>query len=77
MLNKASTLKSHTLHSLDAADSVQQVETKVDDLTKIYFSIGVMSSKVIPDQYVVPPNEFTRERDGAAKTTESEEQVNR
>lgn len=41
-----------------AANSVQKVDMKVDDLMKIYFSIGVLSSKVIPDQYVVPPNEL-------------------
>ncbi len=57
-----------------AADSVQQVDMKVDELMKIYFSIGVMSSTVIPDQYVVPLNEFERDRDEVAKTTEQEEQ---
>lgn len=41
-----------------AAASVQQVDMKVDDLMKICFSIGVMSSKVIPEQYVVPLNEL-------------------
>ena len=41
-----------------AADSVQQVDMQVDDLMKIYFSIGVLSSKVIPDQYVVPLKEL-------------------
>jgi uncharacterized membrane protein len=40
-----------------AVDSVQRVDMQVDDLMKIYFSIGVTSSKVIPDQYVVPPGE--------------------
>ena len=30
---------------------------------KICFSIGVMSSKVIPDQYVVPLNELERVHD--------------
>ena len=46
-----------------AADSVQKVDMKVDDLMKICFSIGVMSSKVIPDQYVVPLNELDRVHD--------------
>ena len=46
-----------------AAGSVQQVDMKVDDLMKICFSIGVMSSKVIPDQYVVPLNELERAQD--------------
>jgi uncharacterized membrane protein len=43
-----------------AADSVEQVDMQVDDLMKIYFSIGVMSSKVIPDQYVVTLDELER-----------------
>jgi uncharacterized membrane protein len=43
-----------------AADSVQRVEMQVDDLMKICLSIGVMSSKVIPDQYVVLPEEVER-----------------
>lgn len=36
------------------ADSVHKVDMRVDDLMQIYFSIGVMSSKVIPPKYVVP-----------------------
>ncbi|MCA9217065.1 MAG: DUF502 domain-containing protein, partial [Planctomycetales bacterium] len=40
-----------------ATDSVQKVDMKVDDLMKIYFSIGVLSSTVVPDQYVVPQSE--------------------
>ncbi len=36
------------------AASVHKVEMHVDDLMQIYFSIGVMSSKVIPKKYVVP-----------------------
>ena len=44
-----------------AADSVHRVDMQVDDLMKIYFSIGVMSSKVIPEQYVVPPEETALE----------------
>jgi len=36
------------------ADSVQKVDMHVDDLMQIYFSIGVMSSKVIPGKYIVP-----------------------
>ncbi|MDF1843026.1 MAG: DUF502 domain-containing protein [Rubripirellula sp.] len=43
-----------------AADSVQKVDMKVDDLMNIYFSTGVLSSKVIPDQYIIPPNELER-----------------
>ena len=40
-----------------AADSVHRVDMQVDDLMKICLSIGVMSSKVIPDQYVVLPED--------------------
>ena len=40
-----------------AANSVRRVDMQVDDLMKIYFSIGVMSSKVIPDQYMVSLDE--------------------
>ena len=40
-----------------AADSVHRVDMQVDDLMKISLSIGVMSSQVIPDQYVVPPED--------------------
>jgi uncharacterized membrane protein len=36
-----------------AADSIHHVDMQVDDLLKVCLSIGVMSSKVIPDQYVV------------------------
>jgi uncharacterized membrane protein len=43
-----------------AAGSVHRVDMQVDDLMKICLSIGVMSSKVIPDQYVVPPEEVER-----------------
>jgi uncharacterized membrane protein len=46
-----------------AADSVQQVDMQVDDLMKICFSIGVMSSNVIPGQYVVPLDEVERAQD--------------
>lgn len=46
-----------------AADSVQQVDMQVEDLMKICFSIGVMSSKVIPDQYMVPPEEVERAKE--------------
>jgi uncharacterized membrane protein len=46
-----------------AADSVHRVDMQVDDLMKIYFSIGVMSSKVIPDQYVVSLDEVERLND--------------
>ena len=43
-----------------AADSVHRVDVTVEDLMKICFSIGVISSKVIPEQYVVPPEEVER-----------------
>jgi uncharacterized membrane protein len=46
-----------------AADSVHRVDMQVDELMKIYLSIGVMSSKVIPDQYVVLPQEAERAKD--------------
>jgi uncharacterized membrane protein len=46
-----------------AADSVHRVDMQVDDLMKICLSIGVMSSKMIPDQYVVPPEEVQRAKD--------------
>ena len=36
---------------------------QVDDLMKICFSIGVMSSKVIPDEYIVLPEEVERVKD--------------
>jgi uncharacterized membrane protein len=52
-----------------AADSVQKVDMKVDDLMKIYFSIGVLSSKVIPDQYIIPPNELERGQGPLANTS--------
>lgn len=34
------------------AKTVHRVEMSVDDLMQIYFSIGVMSSKIIPEKYV-------------------------
>ena len=46
-----------------AADSVHRVDMQVDDLMKICLSIGVMSSTVIPDQYVVLPEEVERAKD--------------
>ncbi len=46
-----------------AADSVHRVDMQVDDLMRICLSIGVMSSKVIPDQYVAPPEEVERAKD--------------
>jgi hypothetical protein len=36
---------------------------QVDDLMKICLSIGAMSSKVIPDQYVVLPEQAQRAED--------------
>jgi len=35
--------------------SVHKVDMTVDDLMQIYFSIGVMSSKIIPEQYMTTP----------------------
>lgn len=55
-----------------AADSVQQVDMNVDDLMKIYFSIGVLSSKVIPDQYVVAQDELDRVQDHLVNTIKQE-----
>ena len=55
-----------------AVDSVQQVDMKVDDLIKICFSIGVMSSKVIPDQYVVSLSELERAQDRLVNTIKQE-----
>ena len=46
-----------------AADSVHRVDMQVDGLMKICFSIGVMSSKVIADQYVVLPEEVDHAKD--------------
>jgi uncharacterized membrane protein len=51
-----------------AADSVHRVDMQVDDLMKICLSIGVMSSKVIPDQYVVLPEDVERVKDGRNDT---------
>lgn len=42
--------------------SVHKVDMTVDDLMQIYFSIGVMSSKIIPEQYMTggsPPEGST------------------
>jgi len=36
-------------------NSVHKVDMSVDDLMQIYFSIGVMSSKIIPEQYMAKP----------------------
>ena len=58
-----------------AAHSVQQVDMKVDDLMKIYFSIGVLSSKVVPDQYVVPHNEIDRAQDRLDNTQSTKSNV--
>lgn len=35
--------------------AVHKVDMTVDDLMQIYFSIGVMSSKIIPEQYMAKP----------------------
>jgi uncharacterized membrane protein len=45
---------------LAATDSVQLVDMQVDDLIKICFSVGVMSSEVIPDEYEVSRDEVER-----------------
>jgi uncharacterized membrane protein len=45
------------------ADSVHRVDMQVDDLMTICLSIGVMSSKVIPDRYVVLPDGPERAND--------------
>jgi uncharacterized membrane protein len=55
-----------------SADSVQQVDMQVDDLMKICFSIGVMSPKVIPDQYMVPLNEVEHARHRLVNTIRRE-----
>ena len=44
-------------------NSVHRVDMQVDDLMKIYFSIGVMSSKVIPGQYMVSLDEVENPND--------------
>ena len=51
-----------------AADSVHRVDMRVDDLMKICFSIGVMSSKVIPDQYMVSLDDVERPADHLDRT---------
>ncbi len=38
-------------------DRVQVVDLSLDDLMQIYFSLGVMSSKVIPEKYIRPAEE--------------------
>jgi uncharacterized membrane protein len=43
-----------------AIDSVRRVDMSIDALMKIYLSIGVMSSKVIPDKYIVSPRNADR-----------------
>jgi uncharacterized membrane protein len=45
-----------------AVDSVRRVDMSIDALMKIYLSIGVMSSKVIPDKYIVSPKDADRRR---------------
>jgi uncharacterized membrane protein len=50
-----------------AVDSVRQVDMQVDDLMKFCFSIGGMSSQVIPDQYVVSLNELEHAQDRLGK----------
>ena len=44
-------------------NSVQRVDMPVDDLMKICLSIGVMSSQVIPKQYVIQPEELEQAKD--------------
>ena len=43
-----------------AVDSVQRVDMQVDDMMKICLSIGVMSSQLIPKQYVVLPEDLEK-----------------
>ena len=58
-----------------AADSVHRVDMQVDDLMKICLSIGVMSSKVIPDQYMVSLDEVERPADHLDKTESTKANV--
>jgi len=51
-----------------ATDTVTKVDMQVDDLMKICLSIGVMSSKVIPDQYILPPESLRRSKEGSDRT---------
>jgi len=46
-----------------ATDSVHRVNMQVDELMKICFSIGVMSSKVISPQYAVRPDQLKYAKD--------------
>lgn len=48
-----------------AVDSIRKIDMPVDDLMKICFSIGVMSSKVIPQKYVVSLDEIDEARQRA------------
>ena len=52
-----------------AVDSVRQVDMQVDELLKICISIGVMSPKVIPEEYVVPLSELDRIQDRSLDTS--------
>ena len=45
---------------------------QVDDLMKVCFSIGVTSSMVVPDQYVVPPSELERTQNRLVNTIKRE-----
>ncbi len=51
-----------------AANSIRRVDMQVDDLMKICFSIGVMSSTVIPDEYMVSLDEVERPADHLDRT---------
>ena len=35
------------------ADSIEEVEMSVDDLMKVYFSLGVLAPQVVPEKYKV------------------------
>jgi uncharacterized membrane protein len=51
-----------------AADSVHRVDMKIEDLMKIYLSIGIMSSTLIPDQYIFAPDELEPPKDRLVDT---------
>jgi uncharacterized membrane protein len=57
------------------ADSVQQVDMQVDDLMKICFSIGVMSSEVIPAKYEFPLHEVECANDRLDNTRSTKSNV--
>ena len=58
-----------------APDCVHKVDMQVDDLMKICLSIGVMSSNVIPDQYMVSLDDVERSTDHLHKTESTKANV--